>query len=68
MSKMEETIKNETDKIVEQFKKRFEAEGIPFEGMTEVTFRSGIQNGICVAALALLSAPVDVCIVDQENK
>ena len=68
MARMEETIKNETDKIVEQFKKRYEAEGIPFDGVTEATFISGIQNGICIAALALLSAPVDVCIVDQENK
>lgn len=68
MATMEATIKNETDKIVDKYKKRFAEEGGQFGGLLEIIFRQGISYGISIASMALSSAPVDVTIVDQESK
>lgn len=68
MASMEATIKNETDKIVEKYKKGFAEKGGDFNLLLETIFRQGISYGITIASIALSSLPVDITIVDQENK
>ena len=50
---MNETIKYETEKRVNQFKEQAKAKGLNFTAMEEMYFKMGISYGIAIAGIGL---------------
>ena len=48
-----ETIKYETEKRINQFKEGAKAKGIPLTAMEEMYFKMGISYGIAIAGIGL---------------
>lgn len=51
---MENVIKEETNKFVEQYKGLMEKNGIKIDSFSETLLRAGITQGIAIASMALL--------------
>lgn len=50
---IEQTIKEQTEKIIETIKEQMESEGVPMDSSEEMFFRTGISYGIRIAGLVL---------------
>ena len=65
---MENIIKEEVEKIVDNFKKGLESKGTQLDGINEFMFRSGISYGITIASIALSKLPVDITFATDMEK
>ena len=67
--KLEEFIKEQTDRLVDKYKAGFEANGSRMSERDELFFRNGIANGISIASLALANVKgEDIITVPSENQ
>ena len=63
---MEEAMKAKIDEIIKQAKEAYEKGGSEFSERDEIMFRSGIMNGVMIAGLTLVHAPVDKLVLGEK--